>query len=87
MICYIIRDSLTNLFKIGRCKNFKSRFSTLSTGNLHLEPYFTLSYLTESYLHKMYKKQRVSKEWFQLDKKDLQEILELEEELFKQTLG
>jgi predicted metal-binding protein len=86
MICYIIRDKSNNLFKIGRCTDFKKRFSTLSTSNLYLESLFILNYVTESYLHKTYKSKRISKEWFKLDKQDLLDILELEEELFKQTL-
>jgi hypothetical protein len=86
MLCYIIIDTSNNLFKIGRCKDFKSRFSTLCTSNLYLEPLFILQYLTEGYLHKMFKHKRISREWFKLDKQDLLDILDLEEDLFKQTL-
>jgi hypothetical protein len=34
----------------------------------------------------MFKHKRISREWFKLDKQDLLDILDLEEDLFKQTL-
>ncbi|MGL4977019.1 MAG: GIY-YIG nuclease family protein [Cetobacterium sp.] len=35
MICYILKDKLSGLYKIGRCKNFDKRFNNLSTSNIN----------------------------------------------------
>ena len=83
---YVIRDKLSKLYKIGKCKNFKTRFSTLNTSNLNLELVFLLHYIPEKDLHKSFKSKRISKEWFDLTQEDLLGIIELEEEFLKISL-
>lgn len=78
MITYVIFDSVTGLFKIGKTKNMRKRFSTLSTSNLNLHIVLQLYYVTEELLHTLFKDKRYKKEWFKLTIQDIEDIKEIE---------
>ena len=86
MTTYIIFDSLSNLCKIGKTKNFKKRFSTLSTSNLNLECLMLIPLDLEKELHTLLKDKNISKEWFQLKENDLKDIQELYHDYLKKEL-
>ena len=78
MITYVIFDSVTGLFKIGKTKDMRKRFSTLSTSNLNLHIVLQLHYVSEDLLHTLFKDKRVKKEWFKLNLQDIEDIKEVE---------
>jgi hypothetical protein len=86
VITYVIFDSLTGLFKIGKTSDMRKRFSTLSTSNLNLHIVLQLRHVEESLLHTLFKDKRVKKEWFKLTLKDIEDITELEHESSKDFL-
>jgi hypothetical protein len=75
---YVIFDSVTGLFKIGKTKNMRKRFSTLSTSNLNLHIVLQLQHVSEDLLHTLFKDKRVKKEWFRLNLQDIEDIKEIE---------
>lgn len=74
---YLICDNKNEVFKIGLTKKpIEKRIKELQTGNstelfvtsFHETDY---PYLIESILHRMYRKNNVLNEWFELDDKDV----------------
>jgi hypothetical protein len=78
-ITYVIFDSSTNFFKIGKTTNLKKRLATMRTSNLNLHVVLTLYFVSEKCLHTLYKDRRIKREWFSLKFEDLKDIQELEE--------
>lgn len=75
LMTYVMTDG--DLFKIGKSINPKARLSQLRSGNPKLTMVFFGTGVTEKQLHKMYKKKRVTLEWFNLDMEDVAEIRSL----------
>ena len=72
---YIIKDSSSKLFKIGRSINPRRRHRDIYTANPTTLLLMFCNKDIESDLHKKYKKKHVSGEWFRLSDVDLVEIL------------
>lgn len=76
---YIIKDSVSNFYKIGKTLNLKQRLNQLKTGNPNISIIAskkTKKYsILEFHLHKKYKHKRIVCEWFNLDENDLEEII------------
>lgn len=87
MNTYVIYDKLSCLCKIGKTKNLKSRIATLGTANLNLELLVAIPYDMEKELHTLFKDKKVNKEWYKLDEFDVNGILEINLEKFKQELN
>lgn len=71
---YIIKDTFNGLFKIGRTVNLSKRFSALSCGNPNLSLAGILDKDVEKELHQIFKKNKVSREWYRLSDKDIRRI-------------
>lgn len=65
----------------------KSRIATLGTANLNLELLVAIPYDMEKELHTLFKDKKVNKEWYKLDEFDVNGILEINLEKFKQELN
>lgn len=83
MNTYVILDKLTGNCKIGKTKNIKSRFSTLSTANLNLKLLIAIPADMEKQLHLQFANCKFKGEWFKLTQEDLELILELYVEYIK----
>jgi hypothetical protein len=72
---YLLKSN--GLYKIGKSKDPHKRLSQIKTGNpdVQLITYGTGS--SESYLHTLFAKNRVSGEWFKFDEKKLVECISL----------
>ena len=72
---YLMTDN-TNLFKIGFSKNPNDRLYQFQTGNPKISMYanYPANKLDEKLLHKLFKKKRDCREWFNLKPKDLKWI-------------
>lgn len=76
---YLMRDTRTGLYKIGRAKNPAYREKTLQSDNPLIEiiKQWPGTITDESDLHDRFKKKRVRGEWFNLNESDLDVILNL----------
>ena len=77
MVTYIIKDLSTGFYKIGRTKNFKQRFSNLSTGNINLKQILIINGDEERFLHKLYQNKHIKLEWYSLNQNDINDLNEL----------
>lgn len=80
-IVYFIYDELSGFTKIGSTKNkIEYRFSDIQKLNPHIVLLFIIEIschiITEKGLHKTYNNKRIFAEWFKLNKKDFENILE-----------
>ncbi len=74
---YLVKDTHTGFYKIGRSINPEARIKTLRSDKATLEMIYTFEGLRsdETELHKKFSFKRVRGEWFQLDKNDIQSII------------
>ena len=78
---YFIREEGTSNVKIGKADCPKSRLSSLGSGNprkLNIELLLDGSYELESELHKIFKHRRNRNEWFYIEEKVTQELIDSE---------
>jgi hypothetical protein len=72
---YIIKDSSSGLFKIGKSRNPIERLKTLSIGNPNLSIIGVCNKNVELLIHKEYDSVRVGGEWFRMDNNDICHII------------
>jgi len=75
-ITYLIKETLTNYYKIGKSDNINTRFSSIKSSNIHVK-LIGISEEKESILHKKFDNFRIMGEWFNLNKflKEEKELL------------
>jgi hypothetical protein len=77
---YIARCDSSNIYKIGKANEISKREKQLRTGNMFLEMFaYTKScnpLKLESLLHKIYVHKRLSGEWFELNKDEIDDIIQ-----------
>lgn len=77
---YLIKDTIREVYKVGKAKNFSERFKQLKTANAGIE--LVAFYLgvpsDEKVIHSVYDSfnKRVSGEWFKLDQADIDYFFE-----------
>ncbi len=74
---YIIQNTVSNAYKIGRSKNPKKRLSTLNISSDHpliLVKTYTKMGFMEKEIHSIFASKKLNTEWFALNEIDLQEI-------------
>lgn len=71
---YILLDSPSGLYKIGRAVDVKKRVKDLSVANANLSIVMIIERNVENELHKAYSDKRVKSEWFRLTEKDIKDI-------------
>lgn len=71
---YIILDESSLYYKIGKSKNPIKRLKTLSIGNPNMKLIAIINENIETSLHKKYKGNLISGEWFSLQNQDLIDI-------------
>jgi len=74
---YVIYDSLSDIYKIGRSENPKKRLSTLQISNKNISIVLICDDDVESLLHDRFSEKSVYGEWFNLDANDLLELIEI----------
>lgn len=76
---YLVQNSTTGLYKIGRTVNEVkvrvAQFTGMSAGDNYIHGFVDRD--IERELHKKYKHKRIKGEWFNLDRNEANEILEL----------
>jgi hypothetical protein len=82
MFVYLIRDGETSLYKIGRTRNLENRLKQLN-GNQSPNEKHIVFYIevinakpTEEILHNKYKKYNHRHEWFRLDDKQVESVIQ-----------
>ena len=73
---YLMIDTKNGLIKIGKSKNPKYRERTLQSEKPSINLLTTCNYDCEKELHKKYKNKRVRGEWFDLNHKEIQSIID-----------
>jgi len=73
---YLIRDTRSNIYKIGKSDNPKRRYDVLKTANPFIE-LIGVNQINEKDLHKKYSKYRYTGEWFEFPDKIINEVLKL----------
>jgi hypothetical protein len=78
---YLMRNNLTNHYKIGRSNNPEYRERTLQSQEPDVELLFSCheSIITEKELHDLFDHKRIRGEWFDLNANDVLKIRELME--------
>lgn len=71
---YIILDESSLYYKIGKSKNPRKRLKTLSTGNPNMKLITIINENIETSLHRKYKSNLISGEWFSLQNQDIIDI-------------
>lgn len=71
---YIMTDS-SNLFKIGKSQDVDDRLHNLKLGNPSLKIVLIINEDVEKELHKHFYSKMISREWFSLDKNDLDYVI------------
>ena len=71
---YLMKDNITNLYKIGRSNNPQIREKTLQSEKPNIKMVKVWNYDIESKLHNLYSDFRVRGEWFNLNKIQLRYI-------------
>ena len=73
---YLMRNNVTDKYKIGRSNNPEFREKTLQSQEPDVELLFSCheSIVTEKYLHELFSHKRIRGEWFELDSDDVLEI-------------
>ena len=71
-VTYIVMDKF-GLFKVGRSRDVKSRFSQIKTANPHIIVYKIIDFDCENQIHDMLSNCRYKNEWFEFitDYKDI----------------
>lgn len=72
---YLIKETASNLIKIGRSRDPESRLSQFKTSNPNCKLIAVCDNDIETDLHKKYDKQRYKGEWFDLSKSDVEYII------------
>ena len=72
--CYIMKDSINGLYKIGKSNNPKIREKTLQSEKPSINMIKVFDKNIEKELHNRYKRERVRGEWFNLNKIQLRYI-------------
>ena len=76
---YLVQNSTTGLYKIGKTANEVkirvAQFTGMSAGDNYIHGFIDRD--IEQQLHKKYKDKRIKGEWFDLSQQDVNEILEL----------
>lgn len=67
-VCYMMKDTLSGLYKIGMSVNPKHRERTLQSEKPSIKMVKVFDKNIEKELHESYKRQRVRGEWFELNK-------------------
>jgi hypothetical protein len=74
---YIIQNTVSNAYKIGRSKNPKKRLSTLNISSDHplilVKSYINKGFM-EKEIHSIFSSKKLNTEWFALNDFDLQGI-------------
>jgi predicted GIY-YIG superfamily endonuclease len=83
---YIIKCH--DLYKIGITYNLNSRFNTIQVGNPYpLEIVYSIKHPRaielEKYLHEYFRQKRELREWFKLDKEDIETIKKITKEMWE----
>jgi prophage antirepressor-like protein len=68
---YLVKDTIANIYKIGKSQNVKNRIISMKTDNINIELEFTLDINIEKELHEKFKEKNVGGEWFNLDEQDV----------------
>lgn len=74
---YILKDTISGLYKIGRALDVNKRIKFLSVANPNLEIYHIINKDIETALHRKYSPFRIKSEWFKLSETELEEIKSL----------
>ena len=72
---YLIKDNVTNLYKIGKATDPEKRVNALKVANTNIELYAVCEENVEYILHKAYRDNQVSREWFRLSNLDVNIII------------
>jgi len=71
---YIVLDTLSGLYKIGKATNVEKRVKALSVANINLSLVFVIEKNCEFELQKHFSSKKVKSEWFNLGDDDIAEI-------------
>lgn len=78
---YLIQDAIRGFYKIGKAKNYSSRFSGLKTANPCIELVLAYSGFLEDerFFHQYFTEQgkHIGGEWFELNESDIEQILSI----------
>jgi prophage antirepressor-like protein len=83
---YIVKDTITNTYKIGKSKDIKCRLSSLKSSNLNLELVLTLDGDFEKELHNKYIDKHIDREWYSLTEQDVIDIQKSQEDIIKYNI-
>lgn len=74
---YIIKDTASNIYKIGQTSRLKQRLSSMKTCNIHIELIAILEDDKELQIHEEYNDKRIddNREWFSLSEKEVEYII------------
>ena len=72
---YLIKDNVTNLYKIGKATDPAKRVNALKVANTNLELYAVCEENVEYILHKAYHDKQVSREWYRRSNIDVNTIV------------
>ena len=73
---YILKDTSSKLYKIGRSSNVEERLKSLSVANPNLKIILVIDSNVEKQLHKHFKEKKVSSEWYSLNSSDIDYVKE-----------
>lgn len=71
---YILKDTSSKLYKIGRTSNVEGRIKSLSVANPNLKIILVIDSNVENHLHKQFKEKKVSSEWYSLTSSDIEYV-------------
>ena len=81
MYVYFIHNSLTDNYKVGKTKSLEKRIKQLQTGNeVRLEIKRSIDDVNpeiEKYLHEYFKDRQILNEWFDINLKEIEYVIEL----------
>lgn len=81
MYVYFIHNSLTDNYKVGKTKSLEKRIKQLQTGNeVRLEIKRSIDDINpeiEKYLHEYFKDRQILNEWFDINLKEIEYVIEL----------
>lgn len=74
---YIVKDSRSNIYKIGQTSNLKQRINSIKTSNIYIEFIGCVNKDIELELHNKYSNSRIleTREWFKLSKSQIDSII------------
>lgn len=73
---YLIKDTRSNIYKIGKSDDPIKRYNSLKTANPFIE-FIGVNLIAEKDLHKKYSQYRYTGEWFEFPDKIKNEVLKL----------